>query len=61
MTVDGLERQLIPAGHYDHARLEGRRRLLRFLLRFIGFTLLAKIDRAERRGGRDLRGPAILI
>ncbi len=47
MTVDGLERQLIPAGHYDHARLEGRRRFLRFLLRYIGFTLLAKIDRAE--------------
>jgi len=61
MTVDGLERQLIPAGHYDHARLEGRRRLLRFLLRFIGFTLLAKIDRAEGLENVPTEGPAILM
>lgn len=61
MTVDGLERQLIPPGHYDHARLEGRRRLLRFLLRYIGFTLLAKIDRAEGLENVPAEGPAILM
>ena len=61
MTVDGLERQLIPAGHYDHARLEGRRRFLRFLLRYIGFTLLAKIDRAEGLKNVPAEGPAILM
>jgi 1-acyl-sn-glycerol-3-phosphate acyltransferase len=61
MTVDGLERQLIPTGHYDHARLEGRRRFLRFLLRYIGFTLLAKIDRAEGLENVPAEGPTILM
>jgi len=61
MTVDSLERQLIPTDHYDHTRLESRRRFLRFLLRYIGFTLLAKIDRAEGLENVPAEGPAILI
>lgn len=46
---------------YQHARLESRRRILRFLLRHIGFTLLAKIDRVEGLENIPTQGAAILM
>jgi len=46
---------------YDHARLEFRRRILRFLIRNIGFTLLAKIDHVEGIGNVPAQGAAILM
>ena len=46
---------------YDHARLERRRRFLRFLIRNIGFTLLAKLNRVEGLENVPQRGPAILM
>ena len=48
-------------GGYDHARYESRRRLLRYLIRTIGFTLLAKIDHVEGIEKVPLKGPAILM
>jgi 1-acyl-sn-glycerol-3-phosphate acyltransferase len=48
-------------GGYNHARFESRRRLLRFLLRTIGFTLLAKIDHVEGIEKVPSKGPAILM
>lgn len=36
-----------PRIRYQHQRYEKRRRVLRFLIRNIGFTLLAKLDRVE--------------
>jgi len=49
-----------PTG-YDHAHFESRRRVLRFLLRSIGFTLFAKIDHAEGMEKVPATGPAILM
>jgi 1-acyl-sn-glycerol-3-phosphate acyltransferase len=46
---------------YNHARLEPRRRLLRFLIRYIGFTLLVKMDHVEGLDKVPSKGPAILM
>lgn len=46
---------------YIHARYHYRRRLARFLLRTIGFSLLAKIDRVEGIENLPASGPAILM
>jgi 1-acyl-sn-glycerol-3-phosphate acyltransferase len=46
---------------YDHSRYESRRRILRFLIRTIGFTLLAKVDHVEGIEKVPVKGPAILM
>jgi 1-acyl-sn-glycerol-3-phosphate acyltransferase len=46
---------------YDHSRWESRRRLCRFLLRTIAFTLLVKIDHVEGVENVPAQGPAILM
>jgi 1-acyl-sn-glycerol-3-phosphate acyltransferase len=46
---------------YDHSRYEPRRRVLRFLLRIIGFNLFARIDHAEGVENVPTQGPAILM
>ena len=61
MTVDRLEHKQMSARPYDHARLEPKRRFLRFLIRTIGFTLLAKLDRVEGLENIPAQGPAILM
>ncbi len=49
-----------PTG-YDHARFETRRRIMRFLLRTIGFTILVKVDHVEGVEKVPAKGPAILM
>ena len=49
-----------PTG-YVHARWESRRRLMRFLLRYIGFTMLVKLDQVEGVENVPAQGPAILM
>jgi len=61
MAVDKLEQQLLINGNYEHARFENRRRFLRMLLKYIGFTLIAKIDRVESVENVPEEGPAILM
>ncbi|RPI83098.1 MAG: 1-acyl-sn-glycerol-3-phosphate acyltransferase [Chloroflexi bacterium] len=46
---------------YNHARWEPQRRFLRFLIRWIGFTLLARVDRVEGMENVPKTGPAILM
>lgn len=46
---------------YVHSRYEARRRLCRFLIRTIGFTLLAKIDHVEGIENVPANGSAILM
>jgi 1-acyl-sn-glycerol-3-phosphate acyltransferase len=46
---------------YIHAHFYLRRRLMRFLLRTIGFSLLAKLDRVEGLENIPTEGPAILM
>jgi 1-acyl-sn-glycerol-3-phosphate acyltransferase len=46
---------------YNHARWEARRRVCRFLLRYIGFTILVKVDHIEGVDNVPAEGPAILM
>lgn len=46
---------------YDHARLEQRRWILRWLLTNIGFRVLAKVERVEGLDNFPESGPAILM
>jgi 1-acyl-sn-glycerol-3-phosphate acyltransferase len=46
---------------YNHSRWEFRRRLMRFFLRTIGFTILAKVDHVEGVEHVPVKGPAILM
>lgn len=46
---------------YHHADWEARRQFLRFLIRWIGFTLLAKLESVEGVENVPARGPAILM
>lgn len=46
---------------YHHADYELKRKFLRFLIKYIGFTLLAKIDHVEGIEKVPLQGPAILM
>ena len=46
---------------YNHARFEHRRRTLRFLLKWIGFTTLAKLSGVEGLENIPALGPAILM
>jgi 1-acyl-sn-glycerol-3-phosphate acyltransferase len=47
--------------HYDHQSLEFRRRFLRFLIRWVGFSLLAKLDRIEGLENVPMNDAAILM
>jgi 1-acyl-sn-glycerol-3-phosphate acyltransferase len=49
------------ASRYNHAQHETRRRFLRFLIRWIGYNLLAKLDRVEGLENVPKEGPAILL
>lgn len=62
MTEQPLERAGLkqPAG-YNHARLEARRNFLRFLIRYIGFGLLAKVSQVDGLENIPKTGPAILM
>ncbi len=48
-------------GGYDHARLEPRRRILRWLIDKIGFRLLTKVERVEGLDNLPKSGPAIVM
>jgi 1-acyl-sn-glycerol-3-phosphate acyltransferase len=62
MVSDDLkDDKRVARSHYDHASLERRRKVLRFLIRYIGFTLLAKFDHAEGMENVPAQGPAILM
>ena len=47
--------------NYNHQSLELRRNILRFLIRNIGLTLLAKLDKVEGLENVPAEGPGILL
>ncbi|GMR09911.1 MAG: lysophospholipid acyltransferase family protein [Anaerolineae bacterium] len=47
--------------NYDHERLEGRRRILRWLIHQVGYRLLARFGRAENIENLPAHGSAIVI
>ncbi len=61
MTVHSIEKNRGNLRSYEHARYNRVRRVLRFLLRYIGFTLLAKMNRVEGQENVPEAGPAILM
>jgi 1-acyl-sn-glycerol-3-phosphate acyltransferase len=61
MAVDSIDRQRSSLYTYNHADFVLRRRLCRFLLRTIGFSLLAKVDRVDGLENFPQQGPAILM
>lgn len=61
MVAGSLERDVPGKQSYNHARLEPRRRFLRFLLRSIAFTMLAKLDKVEGLENVPTQGPALLM
>lgn len=61
MVVSEMENKRINHLEYNHARLEGQRRFLRFLLKHIGFNLLAKLNRVEGIENIPSQGAALLM
>jgi 1-acyl-sn-glycerol-3-phosphate acyltransferase len=61
MTVENARITKKTSASYSHTRLEPQRNFLRFLLRWIGFTLLAKLDHVEGLENVPGDGPAILM
>lgn len=61
MTGELIRSSIWSSRGYDHARWEPRRRLCRFLLRTIGFTLLVKVDHIEGMENVPAQGSAILM
>jgi 1-acyl-sn-glycerol-3-phosphate acyltransferase len=48
-------------GTYDHSQWELQRRFLRFLIRYIGFSMLAKLDQVSGLENVPAEGPGILM
>ena len=46
---------------YDHTKLERKRKVLRILLKYLGFTLLAKINQVQGMENIPSEGAAIII
>jgi len=61
MGIDETVENNFLTNRYNHAQLEPTRRFLRFLIKTIGFTLLAKLDRFEGIENVPRHGPAILM
>jgi len=61
MAVDGTKEERLYSSRYRHADWERRRRILRFLIRHIGFTLLAKLHKVEGLENIPAQGPVILM
>ncbi len=61
MSIRSLEHQGFLKKGYVHSQWELRRRVLRYLLKTIGFTLLIKLDRVSGVENVPEKGPAILL
>lgn len=61
LTVQSKHKEGEKPVHYNHARWETSRRFLRFLIRVIGFNLLARVDHVEGLENIPAEGPAILM
>ncbi len=61
MAVESLEHEGLYSKAYHHAQFERRRRVLRFLIKHLGFNLLAKMGRVEGLENVPAEGAAILM
>lgn len=60
-AIHSLGEEQVSGTRYIHSRLEMRRKILRFLLKNIGFPLLAKIGSVEGIENIPKEGPGILM
>jgi 1-acyl-sn-glycerol-3-phosphate acyltransferase len=61
MTIDSINVKPLAKKGYDHTSYERRRRILRFLIKYVGIPLLVKIDHVEGIENIPQSGPAILM
>lgn len=61
MAVNSLKDKPLTSRGYNHADWQARRNFLRFLIRTIGFTLLAKLNRVEGLENVPSSGPCLLM
>ena len=62
MAASDIEtEQIVKIEAYNHSRWEFRRRVLRFLIRYIGFNFLVKLDRVDGLENVPTSGPCILM
>ena len=59
--MTGLERKFAVQSPYEHAHYESRRNFLRFLIRYIGFTVLVRLGSVQGLENVPRSGPAILM
>ncbi len=61
MTLKSIESEVISSSGYQHSQREPQRRLLRKLLKVIGYNFLAKLDRVDGLENVPAQGPAIVM
>ncbi len=61
MTTEMIKSPTSKPLRYQHQHWENRRRVLRFFIRYFGFTLLAKIDHVEGLENIPASGPGIVM
>jgi 1-acyl-sn-glycerol-3-phosphate acyltransferase len=61
VSVNSLKEKNLASGGYNHADWQAKRNFLRFLIRTIGFTLLAKLNRVEGLENVPSSGPCLLM
>ena len=61
MAVDSIKSNINTTSTYDHSKLERKRNILRFMLKNIGFPLLAKVNPAHGLENFPISGPAIVM
>jgi 1-acyl-sn-glycerol-3-phosphate acyltransferase len=59
--MEQAEKNNLQVRRYDHARLEKRRRFLRFLIRVIGFNFLVKLDQVDGLENIPSQGAGIVM
>lgn len=61
MTLKSIESEVISGSGYQHSQREPQRRLLRKLLKVIGYNFLAKLNRVDGLENVPAQGPAIVM
>jgi 1-acyl-sn-glycerol-3-phosphate acyltransferase len=61
LLVDHLKKDRLSNKSYSHARLEKKRRFLRFLIRYIGFNVWIKLEQVVGLENIPKEGPAVLM
>jgi 1-acyl-sn-glycerol-3-phosphate acyltransferase len=61
MNIETIKAKPLTRNRYDHASFERRRRILRFLIKYVGIPLLVKLDHVEGIENIPQFGPVVLM